>query len=165
MEGVTENTFEADRSITRAEWASLLVRSLGLAQTGKSSFRDVLPEHWYYTSVSAAVEAGIVNGYPDGSFRPDAPVTREEMAAMLVRALAFAGSPAAFLTAKQAEAVLDRFNDSGSILWATQETAQAVQAGILQGHAAATLGASAPATRAEAATMLKRFLEKCGFIE
>lgn len=165
VEGASDTAFEAERSITRAEWASLLVRSLGLAQAGKSSFDDVLPEHWYYTSVSAAVEAGIVNGYPDGSFRPDAPVTREELAAMLIRALAFAGSPAASLTVEQAEGVLDRFNDSGSILWATQETAQSVQTGILQGQDTATLGASAPATRAEAATMLKRFLEKCGFME
>ncbi|RAV04971.1 immunoglobulin-like domain-containing protein [Paenibacillus sp. YN15] len=165
VEGVSNATFEANRSITRAEWASLLVRSLGLTLSGESSFRDVSPDDWYYTAVSAAVQAGIVNGYPDSTFRPDAPITREELAAMLIRALTFAGSPAVSLTAEQTVAVLGNFSDSSSIQWAKQEMAQAIQEGILQGQAAASLAASAQATRAEAVTMLKRFLEKCDFIE
>ncbi|SDD07113.1 S-layer homology domain-containing protein [Paenibacillus sp. UNCCL117] len=165
VDGAASDAFAADRSITRAEWASLLVRSLGLSLSGENAFRDVLPGDWYSSAVSTAVQAGIAGGYPDGTFRPDAPVTREELAAMLIRALDVAGSPAASLTAEQAQAVLAKFGDSSGSPWATTEMAQAVETGILQGQTSASLGALAQATRAEAAVMLKRFLERCGFID
>jgi hypothetical protein len=77
----------ATASITRAEYAAILVRALGIPESGKtSSFSDVGSSDWYYGAVSAAVQYGIIKGYDDGTFRPNANITRQEAMAMLQRA-------------------------------------------------------------------------------
>ncbi|MGG1617369.1 S-layer homology domain-containing protein [Paenibacillus sp. NRS-1782] len=57
-----------------------------------TGFDDVQSESWYADSVRIAASAGLINGYADGSFRPDAPVSREELAVIVERALRFAGT-------------------------------------------------------------------------
>ena len=70
----------------------MLVRALGLTPTaGASSFTDVSDSAWYASSVATAVEAGLINGFEDGSFRPAANITREQIAVMIVKAINFAG--------------------------------------------------------------------------
>src|SRR5690606_16979135 len=92
VNGMTANTFEPERDITRAEFAALIVRSLGLSPiAGASSFSDVQADDWFAAEVNAAAKAGIVDGYPDGTFLPNNKINREELAAMVVRALNFAG--------------------------------------------------------------------------
>lgn len=77
--------FDPDGVITRAQFAALLVRALGLAETqGPSPFTDVAPSAWYAWSVSTAAHEGLILG-SDGQFRPDAPITRQEMAVMIKR--------------------------------------------------------------------------------
>ncbi|MFF2886383.1 S-layer homology domain-containing protein [Paenibacillus sp. NPDC057967] len=75
-------------SVTRAEFASMITQVLKLAKAPKPavSFADVKLGDWYYEAVHAAYQAGIVTGY-EGSFHPDKPISREEMAVMIVRAL------------------------------------------------------------------------------
>jgi hypothetical protein len=79
--------FEPDRSITRAEAVTMLVNAFDLKNGSAIRYRDVPAKHWAYKAIASAVNAGWVKGYPDGTFRPNRPITREEMAAMLVRAL------------------------------------------------------------------------------
>jgi hypothetical protein len=164
VDGMTDTTFEPDRNITRAEFAALVVRSLGLGQGSYSgTFTDVRSDDWFAGVVGAAVEAKIIDGYEDGTFRPNASITREELAAMVVRALNYAGVKTE-LTADQQSAMLAKFKDSGSIVWAHKEIATAIYQGIVDGMTDDTIGSYLNATRAQSATMLKRFLTNAEFI-
>ncbi|MBU7314699.1 glycerophosphodiester phosphodiesterase family protein [Paenibacillus oleatilyticus] len=164
VEGVSDNRFEGDRPITRSEFAALLVRALGLSPaTAKSGFNDVVSGAWYAEDVAAAAAAGLISGYEDGSFRPDRQIKREEQAAMLIRAMSYAGLETQLSQAKQSEA-LAPFKDTGSLSWAKAEVAAAIHAGLLNGMTAETLEASGIATRAQSAVMLKRFLSKANYI-
>ncbi|SDI25737.1 S-layer homology domain-containing protein [Paenibacillus naphthalenovorans] len=165
VDGVTNTTFEPERSITRAEFAALVVRSLGLEATGSGSspFSDVASGAWYSGVVKAAAAAKLIDGYEDGTFRPNATINREELAAMVVRALAYAGAKPAVSEQRQAQ-LLEKFVDSHTIVWAKNELATAIEAGIVDGMTENTLGAREQATRAQSATMLKRLLERANFI-
>lgn len=163
VEGVTDTTFEPERSITRAEFAALVVRALGLDAQGSSSFSDVNSSDWFSGVVGAAAEAGIVDGYEDGTFRPQNVITREELSAMVVRALAYAGQDVSVTAAEQAE-LLGKFADASKIVWGQAEVAAAIKSGIVDGMTDTTISPDTNATRAQSATMLKRFLTKADFI-
>lgn len=84
--------FMPQHEMTRAEFAAVLVRYLGLKieEQADSVYTDVMKGRWYTGSIVAAGKAGIVTGSGTGAFRPDEAITREEMAVMLGRALGFA---------------------------------------------------------------------------
>jgi N-acetylmuramoyl-L-alanine amidase len=167
VEGVSDTQFEPERSITRAEFAALVVRSIGLnresAANGSGSFKDVSSTAWYAQVVAAAAKAGIVEGYEDGSFRPNAEITREELAAMVVRAMNYTGSNPQVSTARKME-LLNRYSDSSSIVWGHSELAAAIDSGIIQGMTDSTLSPRSDATRAQSTTMLFRMLQKLKFM-
>ncbi|KZE75924.1 hypothetical protein AV654_26080, partial [Paenibacillus elgii] len=164
VEGVSDNRFEGDRPITRSEFAALLVRALGLSPvTAQGGFNDVAPGAWYAEDVAAAAAAGLISGYEDGSFRPDRQIKREEQAAMLIRAMSYAGLETQLSQAKQSE-VLAPFKDGGRLGWAKAEVAAAIHAGLMNGMTAETLEADGIATRAQSVVMLKRFLSKANYI-
>jgi hypothetical protein len=162
IKGVSEEAFAPDQAITRAEFAVLLVRGLGLtAQTNTAVFSDVSGEEWFAGAIGTAVEAGLINGFTDGTFRPNATITREEMGVMIARALAFAGNGAA----ADADAGLKRFADYAAISsWAKAQLAVSVEAGIIAGYTDGSFAPHQTATRAEAAVMLKRLLQYAAFI-
>lgn len=164
VDGVTDTKFEPDRSITRAEFAALLVRALGITTvTGATYFNDVPKGEWYTDIVAAAAQSKLIEGYEDGTFRPNNSITREELAAMVVRALRYAGVNVEVDSAKQAQ-LLSAWSDSNRIIWGHKEVAAALEAGIVNGMTDTTLGTDQNATRAQSATMLKRFLQKANFI-
>ncbi|AFH59309.1 hypothetical protein B2K_00950 [Paenibacillus mucilaginosus K02] len=156
IEGTTDTTFEPESPMTRAQFATLLVRALGVdpAAESTSRFTDVTPGAWYGSSVSSAVYAGLIEGFEDGTFQPDASITRAQMATMLSRALKFADRKP-----NASAALLDSFTDKGDIgEWAEAAVAEAVHAGIIQGMTDTTFAPAENATRAQAAVMLKRML-------
>lgn len=158
IEGVTPTQFEPDRSITRAEFAALVVRSLGLTTVASgTSFNDVDTSAWYADTVSAATYAGLINGYEDNSFRPAAPVTREEMTAIAIRALSYAQVATTVPASRQNE-LLSQFKDADQIVWAHKEIAAALNAKIINGMTEDTFSPTGTATRAQAAVVVKRFL-------
>ncbi|GLI05778.1 hypothetical protein YDYSG_18080 [Paenibacillus tyrfis] len=164
VDGVTDTTFQPERNITRAEFAALVVRALGLdTNNGSSTFKDVAASDWYASVVAAAANAKLVDGYEDGTFRPNATINREELAAMVVRALNYAGAKPDVSADKQTQ-LLAKFKDASKIVWAKNEIAAAIDAGIIDGMTDDTLGARDTATRAQSATMLKRLLSKASFI-
>lgn len=92
--GYEDGTFKPDNSITRAEFAAIAVRALGMEDIAKGSvantkFVDVRETHWASGYVNLAVSKGIIVGYPDGTFKPEAPVSYSEAVAMLVRLLGY----------------------------------------------------------------------------
>lgn len=164
VNGMTASTFEPERDVTRAEFAALIVRSLGLSKIeAASTFSDVDASDWFAAEVNAAVAAGIVDGYPDGTFKPNNQINREELAAMVVRALNFSGLDTS-LTALERTQILSGYADSNSIVWAHAEIAAAIDAGIVNGMTATSLAPRDDATRAQSTTMIKRFLTEANFI-
>ncbi|GIQ70359.1 S-layer homology domain-containing protein [Xylanibacillus composti] len=164
--GTSDTAFETNRNVTRAEFAALLVRSLAIEpQSGRTSFSDVVAGSWYEPEVKAATEAGLIYGYPDGTFRPNAVISRQELAAMVVRAMAYAGKGVE-LTDAQVRAQLAGFTDANQVGgWAVEEMAVAIQSRIVYGMNATTLAPHDNATRAQAAAMISRYLGSIGFID
>lgn len=94
IRGYSDGSFKTEAAITRAEFAAIVVRLKGLenmvdSAKGASKFWDVGASHWASGYVNLAVANGIISGYPDGSFKPEANVTYAEMASMLVRLLGY----------------------------------------------------------------------------
>ncbi|SFB56449.1 S-layer homology domain-containing protein [Cohnella sp. OV330] len=166
VNGVSDTKFAPNSSITRAEFAALLVRALGLTPdaSGAAGFKDVASGAWYAGATGAAVKAKLVEGFEDGSFKPGATITREQMAIMITRAVAYAQGSAS--TAASSEASLNAFKDKSAIgSWARVSVAQAVDAGIITGMTTDTFVPSAQASRAQAAVMLKRFMQYADLID
>nr|WP_246320408.1 S-layer homology domain-containing protein [Paenibacillus qinlingensis] len=161
VSGATDTGFAPEANITRAEFATLLVRALALtSNAGAASFNDVGAADWYAGAVGAAVEAKLVSGFEDGSFQPNAPITREQMAVMVAKALSAAGK-----TVEGQAELLNKFNDNSQISnWAKTSVSQSVKAGIISGMTDSTFVPSANASRAQAVVMLKRLLQYAQFI-
>lgn len=167
VEGTTANSFEPNRGVTRAEFAALLVKGLGLTvppKTAVGEFPDVDPEAWHAVYIFAAKNAGLIEGYEDGTFRPDRFINREELLALAYRAYKFAGGKADF-TVIELATTLARFEDAEDLVWAQLETGAVIKLGLSQGADSNKLDPAASANRAEAAVILKRILEKTGFIQ
>lgn len=157
VEGTTPKTFAPDKSITRADFAEYLARGLGLNGDKASAARypDVVQSDASAAYIGAVSKAGIVSGGTDGKFRPNALITREEMASMLVRAMNNAG-----ISVVASPTALDDFNDKTKVSsWAKQGMSICVTAGFIQGVSATELKPLNNATRAEASVMLMKFLE------
>ncbi|RJX37920.1 hypothetical protein D3P09_17705 [Paenibacillus pinisoli] len=107
--------------------------------------------HWAESSIMQAWRNGIVAGYPDGTFKPNHPVTREEFTVMLIKALKSQEATG--------EAAVLAFTDAAKIgTWAKNEIAQALQSGYITGYEDGTFRPDAPITRAEMAVMVARAL-------
>lgn len=161
VSGTTATNFAPDHNITRAEFAALLVRSLALdSDAAVATFNDVKASDWFAGSIGAAVKAKLVSGYEDGSFKPNAPITREQMTVMIAKAITAAGK-----TVSSPNESLNKFSDNTKIsTWAKASVSQSVQAGIISGMTDTTFVPLENATRAQAAVMLKRFLQYTQFI-
>jgi len=152
ISGYPDGTFKPDHPVTRAEFTVMLVNALQLHGTGGTvafSDQDKIGP-WALPAIAAAVERGIVSGYEDGSFRPDAFITRAEMAVMVAKALGV----------KLDGPEQTGFADDDEIpAWAKGAVAQSRQLGIISGRGGNRFEANATATRAEAVVVLLRLLE------
>lgn len=152
--------FNPQSSITRAEFASYIVRGLGLSgnRSAASKYKDVLSGTAAAAYIGAASKAGIVMGNTDGTFKPNSPITRQEMAVMMSRA---AKAAAVTISLPQSEtSYLSKFSDRTKVAsWAKSDLAKAVYIGVITGQTETTFGPTKNATRAEAIVMIKRLLE------
>ncbi len=91
IKGYDDGTFGADKDISRAEFTAIIVRMLGLdhMSTLITTFPDVKSDHWANANINTAFDLGIINGFDDGLFRPDDPVTYEQALKMLVCTLGY----------------------------------------------------------------------------
>lgn len=146
IQGYDNNLFHPDNHITRAEMAMILSRISAKPASGSSSeYADVKQDHWSYHAIAQVSQMGLMQGYADGTFRPDQPITRAEMAALAARfAVSATGTGAGFT------------DTSG--LWAEDAIKAAQGAGYLNGYEDGTFGPANPLTRAEAVTVINRVL-------
>ena len=150
--GTSETTFSPEETTSRSMVATVLYRLEGQPdQALASAYNDVSDDAWYADSVAWAAENGIVNGYGDGKFGPNDSVTREQFVVMLWR---YVGSPEAN------DRDLAAFTDADQInSYALEALCWAVENGVLNGNGNGKLVPGGTATRAEAAQMLKNFIE------
>lgn len=163
VKGVSDSEFAPNKSITRAEFAALLVRALGLAeQNGGASFSDVRSNDWYASVAATAAKAGLIEGYEDGTFRPNQVISREELAVLASRAFDFASAKSATTSTN----ALQPFADAGTISdWARGAVARAVSEGIMNGIADSAFAPKEQSSRAQAVVMLKRLAIKLGLMD
>lgn len=155
MSGTGAAYFEPDTATSRAMLVQVLYRLAGQPAAIGGEFSDVGEDAWYSDAVTWAAGAQIVNGYGDGRFGPDDPVTREQTAAILYRYAAW------YDLAGDGEASLSGYPDAGTVSdWARSAMGWAVGAGYLTGSAEGStvlLRPQALAVRAQTAAILTRF--------
>lgn len=150
--GYEDGTVRPNGSISRAEVATVLFRLLKddvrtQNLTKDNAYSDVPDTAWYSTAVSTLSKMGVISGYPDGTFRPNAPITRAEFAAMIARFDE---------TAKSADTP---FTDiSGH--WAENAIGKAYGNGWVEGSSKTVFCPESNLTRAETATLLNRVLHR-----
>jgi len=150
MNGFEDGTYRPDQTVTRAQFAKLVNGLFGFAAPSAESapFTDIAADAWYNEPVAAAKQAGYINGYPDGTFKPGASVTRQEAAKM---------TAALFHLKAGAGDTLSGFTDaSGVSAFAKEALSGLVAGGYLKGFADGTVRPTKPMTRAEAVVLLDR---------
>jgi len=154
INGYPDNTLRPEASITRAEFAAILAKALGIPiqVSVESAFLDVPGAAWYFGPVQAMAKAGLVKGY-QGKFSPDELITRQEMAVILAKALKDWDVTAAL------EGTL--FTDWENIApWARASVARVDKQGLMRGYPDGAFGPRGYATRAEVCTVICRLLDK-----
>lgn len=165
VEGRTSTAFEPDKPITRGEFAAYIARGLGLAgdREAAKKFTDVSNSTVMAAYIGAASNAGIITGISANKFQPNSAITREQMAAMMVRAARFAGKEIELN--RTAAEYLRPYKDNASVSsWARTDAAKAIEAGIINGMSPTSFSPKSNATRAQAVVMIKRMLGYLDFI-
>ncbi|WP_436238149.1 S-layer homology domain-containing protein [Paenibacillus sp. LjRoot153] len=159
LEGRADQVFEPNGLVTRAEFAKLIVKTFNLENASATeSFSDVNDSDWFKSYVAAAVKSGIVNGKSDDKFDPNGQITRAEMAVMSSRALALKG---ASLEVSKIDDVLKGFKDVDTINSSLKNgVALAASEGIIVGEDGNLFNPNANSTRAQAAVVIYRLLNK-----
>ncbi len=158
LTGYKDGVFGGDSAITRAEFAAIIVRALGLPESGGSKFGDVASSAWYNGYVGTASEYGIIKGRSAAEFDPDSSITREEAMAMIARAASVSGY-------KGTDANIGAYSDLNKISsWAKDAVSFNLKNGLIVGSDA-IIRPNASITRAETATVVLRLFQKAGLVD
>ena len=131
INGMGKGTFMPNKTMTRAEFAAIVTRALGLAAKDTKAFTDVPSSKWYAGYIGTANSSGIVNGVGNGKFNPEGTITRQEAAAMVARAAKLCGLDTA-MDAAATRDMLAQFGDYRSVAsWAKEPMAFCYSANIL----------------------------------
>lgn len=173
LEGTGHGRFEPDRTITRAEFVTAVIRARGFsieAQAavdpafggrgfgrGSTIFTDIAGDDWYRPYAALAYRLAISEGAGSGRFEADRPISRQEMAAIAVRAAGWLGKAHAHTWRQARDAVRAGFSDGDSVAdWARPYVAVASDHDLIEGHPGGLFDPGSTATRAEAAVVLAR---------
>src|SRR5659263_9723 len=124
IKGYPDGTFKLDNNITRAEFITLVNGAFGYTKTAPISFTDVGQNAWYASAIAVAVEAGYISGYPDGTMRPDNPISREEAATIIMKINKLT---------ENADAA-SKFTDANTLVWSKGAVGAVKFAGIMIGY-------------------------------
>lgn len=153
MNGTAPGIFSPGGAVTRGQTAAILYRLSGEPAVYGSSFSDIPASAYYAKAVAWAARQGVVEGFSDGTFRPDLPVSRQQLAAILWR---YAGLNQADSGRR---ASLESFRDAGEVsAYAAEPLRWALAEGILQGTAEGNLLPRGRAARGQTAVFLERFM-------
>lgn len=160
VQGVGDKTFAPEDKITRAEYITILDRALNFEITDGDSYADVAQDQWYAPYVATAKANGLLNGLPtDDGFKPEQPITRQEMALFTYNAIQKIGKNDEWL--KDMPDDYAKFTDTDSVSdWAEEALKYLIKTGIIKGTSETTVSALDNATRAQGAVILKRFMQQ-----
>lgn len=159
LAGYTDQVFGPDDTVTRAQFAALVVRALGLSPGADNRFEDVEDSAWYAPAVGTAYAYGIVGGTSATTFSPNATITRQEAAVMVTRAAELCGMDTG-MDAGAVRDVLAQFSDYVTVApWARPGAAFCCRWGILD-DSVLELQPQEAVKRCEVARMLFRLLDK-----
>jgi hypothetical protein len=153
ISGYPDNTFRPDQTVSREEFAVMLDSALHLAGDGATlSFSDQEKiGEWAKPAVARMITAGILEGYEDGTFKPNSQLNRTEMTVMIMRALNMS---------IQSGVASSSYTDDAEIpFWAKGYIAAATSQGIINGRDGKRFAPNELATRAEAIVMILRALD------
>ncbi len=150
INGYPNHEFRPNIGITRAEFAKVIILAVGeQPSTTETAFSDV-DDNWAKGFIQRASELGIITGYPDGTFKPEQLITRQEIAVMIVKAGKFG----------EAETFVSEFPDVPSSLWSWPFIEKAADLDIVKGFTDGMFRPTAFATRAEACSMVCNMLQQ-----
>lgn len=159
MMGTSSTLFSPNEAATRAMLATILWRMDGSpAPKSSAGYSDVPTGQWYSDAIAWATEKGIFEGYGNGTFGPNDPITREQLAAIFYRYASHKGYD------MSAVGSLEQFSDKDKASsWALDALKWAIGSGLMNGKGN-TLDPTGTATRAEIAAMLHRLVDKYGLV-
>ncbi|KEO82277.1 S-layer homology domain-containing protein [Tumebacillus flagellatus] len=168
ISGFGDGTFRPNDTVTRAQFATMLVKSLGLQDkskpAGTQTFTDVQPDAWYNSYVETAFYTNLISGVGDGRFAPDDKITAQDMAVMVARALKFADPTVPQLSDEQQTALLAKIERRFEMAaYASPAVALCVSKNILSPMTVNSFSPTVPADRAMAADMLYQLLKSLNF--
>lgn len=163
ISGKSKDCFDPNANMTRAEFATIVVRSLGLSPKANSRFTDVPPGSWYAPYVGTASDYGIVSGVGNKRFNPNGLITYQEAAVMTVKAAKLCGFDAA-LTDMEISAALSQYADGKETAgWAKNDMAFCLTTGLWKPEGS-HLSPKQPIRRGEVAQILYNLLSTAGLL-
>jgi len=161
LQGNPDGEYKPEASVTRAEVSAIIVRALGLVQgVARNTFTDAADNAWSAEAIQVAYAYGLIGGYTDGSFRPNANITREDAMVIMARMARMLN-----LTAQVDENILAGFSDTDQISgYARNAVALNVSLGIVNGNPNGTIAPKDELSRAEFAVLIERMLVKAGLM-
>src|SRR5450830_1859425 len=140
IKGYPDGTFKPDQDITRAEFMALVNRAFGYTAVAPITYTDVKAGSWYAPEVAKAQAAGYITGYPDGTMKPENPITREEVATIVARIKNLTSDANA----------ADKYTDASKIgSWSKGQVGAVTYAKIMQGYPDGSFKPQGLMTRAE----------------
>lgn len=156
MNGVSSRAFAPNANLTRGMLVQILYNLEGKPKGTAANFSDVQADAWYGEAVGWAASNKVVTGYADGTFRPNAAVTREQAAAILYR---YAQSKGIDVSVGENTNILSYVDVQQASEYAIPALQWAVGAGVLNGKNGGRLAPTGTATRAEIAAIMQRWCE------
>lgn len=148
--GFPDGSFRPTAQISRAEFIAIMNKMNGFTEEADISFKDIKVNHWAYGEIRRAVKAGYVSGFPDGTFQPNTPVTREQAAAIISNLYEFENKG-------QSLAIKDLKDVSP---WALESVAKLMANGIIGGYEDGSFGGKKAMNRAECIVTFDRTITK-----
>ena len=149
IKGYEDGTFRPDRNISRAEFITLVNGAFGYIEVATINYTDVKADAWYANAIVKAKAAGYISGYPDGTMKPDNPISREEAATIVMKINKLEANPSAANT----------FTDSALLSWSKGAVGAVFAAGIMEGYPDGNFGSQKLIKRGEATISLDRAMK------
>ncbi len=159
INGTSETEFSPDKSISRAEVAAIILRTLSkLDENADGGFSDVTKSNWFYGTAGSAKNAGIINGYEDNTFRGNVVIPKVQIVSVSGRVLK---NEMGYYDVSDIEKALGGYGDRSDIAkWAEGDVALATDANMVIKRTDGLFGGTAEMTRGDAAIILKRLFDK-----
>lgn len=149
IEGYSDGSFKPDNNISRAEFITMVNKAFGYKSTAPISYSDVKLGAWYYNPIEIAEAAEYIEGYSDGTMKPENSITREEAATILMKINKLTGN----------ESAADVFTDSKNFTWSKGAIGEIYTAGLMEGYSDGSFKNKNFLKRGEALVTLNNNLE------